>query len=78
MQFNKVKQMSLRNLTVTKRALVRELKKRVDKSSQAEIARLVKVKPPLISNVVAGKTNPCGKLLRWLGYQRVIVYKKVA
>lgn len=70
--------MRLRKLTVSKRELVRELKRRVAQSSQAEIARLVKVKPPLISNVVAGKMNPSGKLLKWLGYERVIIYKKVA
>lgn len=70
--------MALRNLIVEKKALVRELRKRIARSTQAEVAREVGVKPPLVSNVAAGKTNPCGKLLRWLGYRRVIVYKKVA
>lgn len=57
---------------------MRELRKRIARSSQAEIAREIGVKAPMVSNVAAGKTNPCGKLLRWLGYRRVIVYKKVA
>lgn len=70
--------MALRNLTVEKKALIRELRKRIKASSQADIAREVKVKPPMVSNVAAGKTNPCGKLLKWLGYRRVIVYKKIA
>lgn len=70
--------MALRNLTVEKKALVRELRRRLKTSSQAEVAREVGVKPPLVSNVAAGKTNPCGKLLKWLGYRRVIVYKKIA
>lgn len=68
----------LRNKTVKRTALVRELRKRIARSSQAEIAREIGVKAPMVSNVAAGKTNPCGKLLRWLGYRRVIVYKKVA
>lgn len=70
--------MALRNLTVDKRALVRELKRRIKASSQANIARDLGIKAPLVSNVAAGKMNPCGKLLTWLGYRRVIVYKKVA
>lgn len=70
--------MALRNLTVDKKALVRELRKRINASSQAEVARELKVKAPLVSNVASGKTNPCGKLLKWLGYRRVIVYKKIA
>lgn len=70
--------MALRNLVVEKKALVRELRKRIRRSSQADIAREVGVKAPMVSNVAAGKTNPCGKLLKWLGYRRVIVYKKIA
>lgn len=70
--------MALRNLTVEKKALVRELRRRIKASSQAEVARELGVKAPLVSNVAAGKTNPCGKLLRWLGYRRVIVYRKIA
>lgn len=70
--------MALRNLTVEKKALVRELRKRIRRSSQADIAREIGVKAPMVSNVAAGKTNPCGKLLKWLGYTRVIVYKKIA
>lgn len=61
-----------------KKALVRELRRRIKASSQAEVARELGVKAPLVSNVAAGKTNPCGKLLRWLGYRRVIVYRKIA
>lgn len=68
----------LRNLVVKKSALVQELRKRIARTSQAEVAREVGVKAPLVSNVAAGKIAPCGKLLRWLGYRRVIVYKKVA
>lgn len=45
--------------------------------SQAEIARRVGIKPPLISNVLRGKARPSGKLLRWLGFERVIVYRRV-
>lgn len=70
--------MALRNLTVEKKSLVRELRARIRRSSQAEVAREVGVKAPLVSNVAAGKTNPCGKLLKWLGYKRVIVYRKIA
>ena len=45
--------------------------------SQAEIARRVGIKPPLISNVLRKKARPSGKLLRWLGFERVIVYRRV-
>ena len=41
------------------------------------MAREVRVKAPLISNVLARKVLPCGKLLKWLGYARVIHYQKV-
>lgn len=68
----------LRNLTVSKRELVKELRRRVKLTSQAEVARELKVKAPLVSNVVAGKTNPCGKLLKWLGYERVITYRRIS
>lgn len=44
--------------------------------SQAEIARRVGIKPPLISNVIRSKVRPCGKLLQWLGYERVIIYRR--
>lgn len=56
---------------------MRKLKRIARTTSQAEIARLVKVKPPLISNVIAGKANPTGKLLKWLGYRRVVVYRRI-
>lgn len=45
--------------------------------SQAEIARQVGIKPPLISNVIHGKARPSGKLLKWLGYERVTLYRRV-
>lgn len=57
---------------------MRELKRRIKASSQAEVARELGIKAPLVSNVAAGKMNPCGRLLTWLGYRRVVVYKKVA
>lgn len=69
--------MSLRNVFVSAEELAEELERRCAQSSQAEVARQVKVAAPLISNVVAKKTNPCGKLLKWLGYERVITYKKL-
>jgi transcriptional regulator with XRE-family HTH domain len=68
--------MSLRNLIVSKGELVGELERLVERASQAEIARQVKVKAPLISNVLNGKANPTGKLLKWLGYERVVVYRR--
>lgn len=69
--------MGLRNKHVSLGELVDELERRVDRSSQAEVARLVKVQPPLISNVLADKVNPCGKLLKWLGYERVVTYRRL-
>jgi transcriptional regulator with XRE-family HTH domain len=68
----------LRLKTVTPKQLRQELKRRVRRSSQAHIARDVGVKAPLISNVLAGKVLPCGKLLKWLGYERDIRYRRVA
>ncbi len=41
------------------------------------MAREIGVRAPLISNVLARKVLPCGKLLKWLGYTRVIRYQKV-
>lgn len=67
----------LRNKHVTLAQLIDELEWRVQRSSQADIAREVKVHPPLISNVLAGKVNPCGRLLKWLGYERVISYRRI-
>lgn len=69
--------MGLRNKHVSLGELVDELERRVERSSQAEIARAVKVQPPLISNVLADKVNPCGKLLKWLGYERVVTYRRL-
>lgn len=69
--------MALRNKYVTIGELVDELERLVDHSSQADVARQVKVQPPLISNVLAGKVNPCGKLLKWLGYEREVTYRRV-
>jgi predicted XRE-type DNA-binding protein len=69
--------MALRNKFVTIGQLVDELERLVDHSNQAEIARAVGVQPPLISNVLAGKVNPCGKLLKWLGYERVVTYRRI-
>jgi len=67
----------LRNQEVGMEELVEELARRVARTSQAAIARKIKVKPPLISNVLRGATNPCGKLLKFLGYERVIVYRRI-
>ncbi len=69
--------MSLRNQYVTAEELAEELGRRVSRSSQAEIAREVKVAAPLISNIVSGKVNVCGRLLKWLGYERVITYRRI-
>jgi len=69
--------MALRNVYANVPDLREELARRVGHSSQAEIARQVKVAAPVISNVLAGKTNPCGKLLKWLGYERVITYRRI-
>lgn len=68
----------LRLKTVTSRQLVRELRRRVARSSQAEVAREVGIKAPLVSNVLARKILPCGKLLKWLGYTRVTKYRKLS
>lgn len=69
--------MALRNKHVSLGSLVDELRLRIARSSQAEVARQVKVAPPLISNVIAGNVNPCGKLLKWLGYERVVTYRRI-
>jgi transcriptional regulator with XRE-family HTH domain len=67
--------MALRKVWVTVTEIRKELKRRVAQSSQAEVARELKIAPPMISNILAGKTNPCGKVLKWLGYERVIFYR---
>jgi len=67
---------TLRNFEVTKDELVEELKRRVERSSQAKIARRLGISPPVISNIIRGDMFPCGKVLRWLGYERHIVYRK--
>lgn len=67
----------LRNKVVTARQLQQELLKRTLRVSQSELARTLKIKPPLISNVINGKVLPCGRLLKWLGYRRVVVYQKL-
>lgn len=66
----------LRNNEVTEADLVEELKRRVERSSQAKIARRLKISPPVISNILRGDMLPCGKVLKWLGYERVVVYRK--
>lgn len=70
--------MSLRKVEVSSIELRRELNRRLKKIAQADIARLLKIAAPLISNTAAGKINPTGKLLKWLGYERVVTYRKVA
>lgn len=67
----------LRNKTVDARTLVRELRLRVKRGSQADIAREVGVRAPMISNVLNGRVLPCGKVLKWLGYKRVVIYRRV-
>jgi hypothetical protein len=67
----------LRNKTVSHPALVKELKARVARSSQAAISREIGIQPPLISNVLRGQLLTCGKLLKWLGYKRVVRYEKI-
>lgn len=69
--------MSLRNVTVSHEELVEELGKRVAGTTQAALARKLKMAAPLISNMVQGKANICGKVLKWLGYERVVVYRKL-
>jgi transcriptional regulator with XRE-family HTH domain len=66
----------LRNKYVSPKDLVRELKARVAKSSQSKIAIEIGVKAPMISNVLSKRILPTGKLLKWLGYERVVVYRK--
>ena len=66
----------LRNTEVAPEELVEELKRRVAASSQAAIARRLKISPPVISNILRGDMLPCGKVLKWLGYERHIVYRK--
>jgi hypothetical protein len=70
--------MALRNVYASAEDLAAELARRVGNSSQAAIARQARVKPPLISNVIAGKVNPCGRLLKWLGYERVVTYRRIS
>jgi transcriptional regulator with XRE-family HTH domain len=67
----------LRNNEVTETELVDELARRVEKMSQAKIARRLRIKPPIISNILRGAALPCGKVLRWLGYERVVVYRRL-
>lgn len=69
--------MGLRNKHVSLGELVDELERLVERSSQAEVARAAKVKPPLVSNVLADRVNPCGRLLKWLGYERVVTYRRI-
>ncbi|MFI5397624.1 MAG: helix-turn-helix domain-containing protein [Candidatus Binatia bacterium] len=66
----------LRNKFVTEGQLQQELLRRT-KTTQAEIAREIGVAPPAISNVINGVIPPHGKILKWLGYRRRVVYEKI-
>jgi transcriptional regulator with XRE-family HTH domain len=51
--------------------------KRDELGGQTAMAKAAGVSPQFVSDAMRGKRNPTGNLLKLIGYERVVVYRKV-
>lgn len=58
-------------------AAMTELRKRVARSTQTAIAKEAKVSAQFVNDALHGRREITGKLLHWLGYERVVTYRKI-
>lgn len=52
--------------------------KRDELGSQTAMAKAARVSTSFISDVMKGKRAPTGSLLKLIGYERVVIYRKVS
>ena len=45
--------------------------------SQRALARLIGVSPSFLNDILLGKREPVGKVLEFLGYERVVTYRRL-
>jgi plasmid maintenance system antidote protein VapI len=57
--------------------VIKELKRRVGKTSQKEVAAALRMSPQFINDVLKGRREMSENLARSLGYIRVVNYVKV-
>jgi hypothetical protein len=63
---------------MTKAGLMKVLDKRIKAiGSQYRAAESMEVSPQYVNDVLMGKREPGGKLLKALGYERVVTYTKI-
>lgn len=51
--------------------------KRDELGGQTAMAKAAGVSPQFVSDAMKGKRNPTGRLLKLIGYERVVIYRKV-
>ena len=51
--------------------------KRAELGGQAAVAKAAGVSPQFVSDVWTGKRNPTGALLKLIGWERIVIYRKV-
>lgn len=51
--------------------------KRDELGGQTAMAKAAGVSPQFVSDVMKGKRNPTGALLKMIGWERVVIYRKV-
>ena len=64
-------------LLVGRTAVLSALRADVQRSGQQAVAQRAGISKGLLSNVLLGRREPRGKLLRYLGYRRVIAYERI-
>lgn len=67
-----------RMLPMTADAVRNELREEAEyEGSQRALARLIGVSPTLLNDILLSKREPSGKVLEFLGYERVITYRRL-
>jgi hypothetical protein len=56
--------------------VIRELRRLAEREGRSELSRQMDVSPQLMTDVRAGRRAIGRKMLEFLGYERVVTYKK--
>jgi hypothetical protein len=56
--------------------VIRELRRLAEREGRSELSRRMGVSPQLMTDVLAGRRTIGRKMLDFLGYERVVTYRK--